>query len=62
MTGAATQVHEGCHDPGAWVEVRDRTFAGVVSGLPSLDPRVLSGVQARAYAADGTVLQTGPVS
>ncbi|NUT97220.1 MAG: hypothetical protein HOY78_34890, partial [Saccharothrix sp.] len=42
------------------VEVRDRTFAGVLTTVPSLD---LSAVGARltAYAEDGTVLQTGPL-
>lgn len=45
---------------GVRVEVRDRTFAGVV-GLPSLEPQALKGVQLTAYAADGTVLQSGSV-
>ncbi|MFI9816714.1 hypothetical protein [Saccharothrix variisporea] len=42
------------------VEVRDRTFAGVLTALPSLDASAV-GARLTAYAQDGTVLQTGPV-
>ncbi|MEJ2854491.1 MULTISPECIES: hypothetical protein [unclassified Saccharothrix] len=43
------------------VEVRDRTFAGVLTELSSTDVSAV-GARLTAYARDGTVLQTGPVS